>query len=88
MQKGSRPYQNDHYADARSAGTRYPTRKAQAASQRVGHVYMPPLSRSIDIGLWQVPHMHRTKAESDKEAVTPGYGTVRAIRWAAKTNKG
>ena len=33
MQKGSRPYQNDHYADARSAGTRYPTRKAQAASQ-------------------------------------------------------
>jgi len=38
--------------------------------------------------LWQVPHRHRTKAESDKEAVTPGYGTVRAIRWAAKTNKG
>ena len=80
MQKGSRPYQNDHYADARSAGTRYPTRKAQAASQRVGHVYMPPLSRSIDIGLGPPPHRRWIKSGADMETVVVGHGTVRAIR--------
>ena len=49
---------------------------------------MLSLSRSNDIGLWQVPHRPRTKAESDKEAVALGHGTVRAIRSAGKTNIG
>ena len=32
-----------------------------------------------------MPHRPRTKAESDKEAVAPGHGTVRATRSASKT---
>src|SRR5215472_12471460 len=35
-----------------------------------------------------MPLRPRTKAESDKEAVASGHGTVRAIRSACKTNIG
>ena len=49
---------------------------------------MPPLSRSIDIGLAPPPHRLWIKSGADMEAVVVGHGTVRAIRSAEKTNIG